>query len=379
MGSSALYLTVLMGPVEVMPAPKLLMDALVSAEVNVSASDKSGFQLVFTLANSSPLQTFFLLAQGQPVPFIRVILVASPGGIPQVLMDGIVKHTEVVPDAMQGSSQLNVTGEDLTAVMDLVDFSGLPYPGLTPDLRVAAILAKYAMFGVVPNVVPVITPDVEAPTDKIPSHKGTDLAYIQELAQKAGYVFYLTPGPLPGMSQAYWGPPIKIGVPQPALNVNMDTWTNVESLNFHYEPQTAVMPIVYIQDPTTNASVPVGISGANPLNPPLGQFVPIPQTTTYLKDTAKLPTAQAYMIGMAKAAETADIVSGDGTINVLRYGQILQARQLVGVRGAGLAFDGLYYVDTVKHNLKFGEYKQSFTLKRNALVSNVPVVPTLPF
>jgi hypothetical protein len=49
------------------------------------------------------------------------------------------------------------------------------------------------------------------------------------------------------------------------------------------------------------------------------------------------------------------------------------------VRGAGLAFDGLYYVDTVKHNLKLGEYKQSFTLKRNALVSNLPVVPTLPF
>ena len=72
-------------------------------------------------------------------------------------------------------------------------------------------------------------------------------------------------------------------------------------------------------------------------------------------------------------------MSGDGTINVLRYGQILQARQLVGVRGAGLAFDGLYYVDTVKHNLKLGEYKQSFTLKRNALVANLPVVPTMPF
>ena len=35
------------------------------------------------------------------------------------------------------------------------------------------------------------------------------------------------------------------------------------------------------------------------------------------------------------------MVSGDGTISVLRYGGILQARQLVGVRGAGLAFDGL--------------------------------------
>ena len=32
-----------------------------------------------------------------------------------------------------------------------------------------------------------------------------------------------------------------------------------------------------------------------------------------------------------------------------------------------------HYVDSTKHQIKPGEYKQSFTLKRNALVSNVPV------
>jgi hypothetical protein len=376
---SPLYLTLLMGPVEAIPAPKPIMDALTSAEVHVSATGKSGFQLVFTLSNSSPLQTFFLIAQGAPVPLIRVIMVATFGGLPQVLMDGIVTHTEVVPDAMSGSSQLNITGEDLSAVMNLVDFSGLPYPALTPDLRVLAILGKYAMFGIVPNVIPVMTPDVEVPTDKIRSHKGTDLDYVQQLAKEAGYVFYIVPGPLPGISQAYWGPQIKMGIPQPALNVNMDSWTNVESLNFHYEPQNATLPIIFIQDQTTKAVIPVPIPAVNPLDPPLGVFVPPPQKIEEMKDTAKMSPAQAIMVGLARASETADVVSGDGTINVLRYGQILQARQLVGVRGAGLAFDGLYYVDTVRHNLKFGEYKQSFTLKRNALVSNLPVVPTLPF
>ena len=113
-------------------------------------------------------------------------------------MDGIVKHTEVVPDAMQGSSQLVITGEDLSAVMDLIDFSGVPFPGMTPDVRVLTILGKYAMFGIVPQVVPVITPDVEVPTERIPSQKGTDLAYIQQLAKDAGYVFYIQPGPRAG-------------------------------------------------------------------------------------------------------------------------------------------------------------------------------------
>ena len=44
-------------------------------------------------------------------------------------------------------------------------------------------------------------------------------------------------------------------------------------------------------------------------------------------------------------------------------GSILRSRMLVGVRGAGLAYDGLYYVDSVTHNIKRGEYKQSFSCR----------------
>jgi hypothetical protein len=144
--ASALYLTLLIGPVQPIPAPKVLMDALTGAEVTVSATGKSGFQLSFTLANSSPLQLFFLLTMGAPIPLIRVILVAALGGLPQVIMDGVVKHHEVVPDAMQGSSKLVITGEDLTAVMDLTDSSGTPYPGLSPDSLSTPLSGSRPMF-----------------------------------------------------------------------------------------------------------------------------------------------------------------------------------------------------------------------------------------
>jgi len=52
----------------------------------------------------------------------------------------------------------------------------------------------------------------------------------------------------------------------------------------------------------------------------------------------------------------------------------LKARQLVGVRGAGLPFDGLYYVQSVTSTVKRGEFKQSFQLTRNGLISTTPVV-----
>ena len=73
------------------------------------------------------------------------------------------------------------------------------------------------------------------------------------------------------------------------------------------------------------------------------------------------------MMGLAEAAENAEAVTCEGSLDVTRYGGVLKARQLVGVRGAGPAFDGLYYVKSVTHKIKRGEYKQDFTLTRNGL------------
>jgi len=80
------------------------------------------------------------------------------------------------------------------------------------------------------------------------------------------------------------------------------------------------------------------------------------------------------MIGMAKAAQWAEVVTARGELDVLRYGTVLKPRRLVGVRGAGTAYDGLYYVKNVTHKVKAGEYKQSFELSRNGLISTVPQV-----
>jgi hypothetical protein len=376
---SPLYLTLLAGPVEAVPVPKPVIDALVSVEVTESATGRSGFQITFTLGTNSILQTLFLLAADAPIPVLRVVLVATFGGLPQVIMDGIIEHQEVVPDAMTGSSKLVVSGQDLSSIMDLIDLTGLLYPGMSPDIQVLSILGRYAAFGIVPEVIPILIPEVPVPTEEIPVQDGTDLDYVKQLAQEAGYVFYVSPGPLPGMSQAYWGPQLRIGVPQPALNVNMDSWTNVESLNFRYQPRKPVTPTFFIQDSTTHLPIPILVPSVTPFNPPLGLVIPTPQTLEPLPDAANLSPGAALMRGIARAVETADVVTGTGTLDVLRYGQILRARSLVGVRGAGLAFDGMHFVDSTTHNLKPGEYKQTFVLKRNGLISNVPVVPNLPF
>lgn len=369
-----IHLTLLLGPVVALPVPKVVLDSLQSVTVTSSAGSASGFELSFGFAASSPLNTIFLIAGGQ-TPLLRVIVIVTINSVPQVLMDGVMTHYDIQPGSGGGTSTLRVLGKDLTKVMALQDFGGLPYPAMPIEARVALIVAKYAIFGMIPLVIPTLFPDVPIPVDRIPSHEGTDLAYIEGLARDVGYVFYVEPGPVPGVNVAYFGPQIKIGVPQPALNTNMDAHTNVESLSFNFETSETTLPVVLIQNSLTRVPIPIPIPKLNPLQPPLGA-IPAPiSNITVLRNTARLSPMAAISRGLAVASKSQDAVSGTGSLDVLRYGRVLRARQLVGVRGAGLAFDGLYYIEQVTSTIKAGEFKQSFSLSRNGIVSIVPAVP----
>ena len=377
--AKGIQMTLLMGPIVPIPAPRVVMDALDSVTVTTAAGSPSGFQLSFQFASKSELNTIFIIAAGQSTsigtPPLRVMLVVTLNGTPQPLFDGVMTNVEVQAGSGGSPGTVTVTGEDLTKVMDMQDWSGLPFPAMPIEARVALICAKYAMFGIIPLPIPVLFPDVPIPIDRIPAQQGTDLEYIRQLADEVGYVFYIEPGPVAGTNVAYFGPEIKIGVPQPALNLDMDALTNVESLSFSFDPTKGVLPIVFIQNALTRVPIPIPIPNLNPLQPPLG-VLPTPiANITVLKDTAKLNPMQAISRGLAEAKRSQDAVSGNGSLDVLRYGRVLKARGLVGVRGAGLAYDGLYYVQSVTSTLKRGEFKQSFTLTRNGLISITPRVP----
>ncbi|MBC9251676.1 hypothetical protein A9179_15490 [Pseudomonas alcaligenes] len=369
-----LHLSLLVGPAIPVPVPKPVMDALQSVQVTSAAGSRSGFQISFALANNSPLHTLLVLTGGQ-VPWLRVLIVVTINSLPTVMMDGLITKQEVSGSNEPGQSTLTITGEDLSAAMDQQEFNGIPYPAMPAPARVALIIAKYAMFGMIPLVIPQIFTDVPIPVDKIPTHEGTDLAYIQQLAKDAGYVFYVEPGPLPGMNTAYWGPEIKLGVPQPALNLGMDAHSNVETLSFAVDNTKSSLPIVFIQNQLTKFPIPLPIPDISLANPPLGALPPLPKSITLMKETAKMSPMAALSKGLAAAASSADVVTASGSLDVLRYGNVLKARQLVGVRGAGPAFDGLYYIKSVSSTLKAGEFKQNFTLTRNGLISTLPRVP----
>ena len=377
--AKGIQLSLLIGPIVPLPVPRAVLDALDSVEVQSASNATSSVSLTFQFDSRSALNTLFILAGAQgtgpgKLP-LRILLIVVLNGSPQPLFDGMMTHVEVQGGSQGAPGTLTVIGEDVSRVMDMQDFSGLPFPAMPVEARVALLCAKYAPFGVIPLVIPLLFPDVQIPIDKIPTQQGTDLAYIQELARRVGYAFYIEPGPVAGTNIAYFGPEIKVGVPQPALNLDMDALTNVENLSFKFDPTMGKLPIVFIQNQLTRLAIPIPVPKLNPLQPPLGALPTPIANIELLKDTAKLNPMQALARGLAEAKKSQDSVSAEGSLNVLRYGRVLKARGLVGVRGAGVAYDGLYYVQSVRSTLKRGEFKQGFTLTRNGLVSITPRVP----
>jgi hypothetical protein len=366
------YLSLMMGPVVPVPVPLPVIESLLSVQVTQGTGTRGGFQIQLGLGKLGVVQG--LLVAGAFDPLIRVVVTVVVNGLPEVLIDGLITRHDVAPSNDPGKSTLTLTGEDVSVAMSLQDLSQLiPYPGMPPEVRVLTIIGRYAMFGMIPTIIPSIAPVISNPLEEWPWHQGTDYDYVTSLASETGYVFQVIPGPAPGTNVAYWGPPIRLGPPQRALSVNMDAHTNVETLSFGFEGTTARMPVMVFYEPRTHAPIPVPIPAVGVLRPPMALKPAIP-FPVFQRQEAGTNIGRAVGVGLARAASTSDNATGNGTLDVLRYGQTLKPRLPVGVRGAGLAYDGLWYVKSVTHNIKRGEYKQSFNLVREGLLPTTPLV-----
>lgn len=362
-------LTLLIGPGIVAPAPIAVVEALESAQVTTAVGQRSGFQITFSYSKTSPIAKS-LLPAGYFDPMIRVVLVATINGVPKVLADGPIRRQDVTASVMPGENKLTITGEDISSYMNLVDWTGTPFPALPVTGIVALLIAKYAMFGVIPLVVPPLFDSPQLPTDGWPAQQGTDFTFLNKLADDCSYEFYVTPGPVPGTNLAYFGPQMRAGLPQPAMTIDMDHASNVENMSFSADNSAIEMPIGHVR--VGGFAVPVPAPDISMLLPQLSLRKLVPSKTKLLQ-TGRLKMPDVLKALLAKRTE-ADPVTATGSMDLVRYGTPLDARSIVGVRGAGLAHDGLYYVRSVTHVIGRGSWKQNFQLARDGLVSNVPLV-----
>lgn len=367
MADQGVRLQLLLGPTLPVAAPGEVMDALVSIEITNNDRERDGFQMTFDLDRSN--QDYGLLQGGLLEPQNRILILVLMGARLFVLMDGIITRHQVVPGDQPGRSTLQITGEDISIKLDLEE-KNATYPNLTDSAIVQKILSAYATYGLQPKIEE--TEEAATEVERVPTQQGTDLAYLQLLAERNGFIFFIEPS-TPGFNLAYWGPEPRQGQPQPALTVNMGPYTNVDSqIVFDFNSLEPAEPDVSILDPSTRETLPVTSTAA--ATPPLSRQPAASFRRTLARDSAKLNSARGSLRRLSMSGGSGSAVTATGDLDTARYGQVLQPRRLVGLRGAGDAYDGIYYVKQVRHRIRRGEYKQSFTLLREGRGSSVRVV-----
>lgn len=374
-GMRGINLELLVGSGLVSPAPFEIMQSIKSIEVTNTDSGRDGFQIALSVGrgNDEP-RDYSIFNRTLLGPFTRVIIIVAIGTMKRVLIDGFITNQQFSPSGSPGKSTLTVTGEDYSIMMDLHEIPQ-KHPA-QPDFVIANKLIL--IYGLVPIVIPPLSIDVPLPTHNDPVQMGTDLQYLQQMARKYNYVFYIEPTDRPRVNIAYWGPILRAGIPQKALTVNMGPATNVSSINFQNNALKPTMVFGAVQDKRIqNVIIPVIVP--LPLPPYLAKVpahvsnFPNVQNKIY-RGSGEETVLQAYISAIGQVDSSRDAITGSGELDTLRYGEILRARKLVSVRGAGLTYDGLYYVKSITHRIERGSYKQSFSLVREGTGSVLPGV-----
>ncbi|NOK34659.1 hypothetical protein HMI49_15775 [Corallococcus exercitus] len=370
----------MMGPTVAVPVPPFVLEALERVEVNHGDEGRSGFQLTFQVGRSGSGDALEspLLANPLFKPFNRVVLLVTLNLVPSVLMDGVITNIQFSPSDQPGQSRLTLTGEDLSVLMDLEE-KRAEHPAQDETVIALKLIASYAQYGLIPLVIPPRVLDPPLPIERTPVQTETDLGFLQRLAARHGYVFYLQPGPAPLTSTAYWGPLRRFEPPQPALSVNMGMATNVSSIQFQYDALAQSTFAGKVQDRQLNQTLPYETFVSTRL-PPMAAMPAVVAQLPYVRkqrldEGGGLTYTQALARAQGRTDASADqVLTATGELDVSRYGALLQPRGVVGVRGAGHLHDGIYYVKRVTHSFQPDEYKQRFTLTREGFGSTTPVV-----
>jgi hypothetical protein len=287
-----------------------------------------------------------------------------------MLIDGAATDVQVVPGTQPGAAKMVVTGEDLSLLMDLEE-KNEKYENQPDSVIFTRLIAGYGQYGLVPQATP--TTDVPIELQRIPRQHETDLKFIQRMAERNGFVFYIEPVTF-GVNRAYFGPETRSGIPQPALTVNMDAFSNVNTLSFSQDALAPAGAEGSIVEPFTKIRIPLPSLPSLRI-PPLAANPTPAQRKVIVRDAANKNPAQAATAAAATVTNAPESVRGEGELDTLRYGSVLRARRPVGVRGAGHSYDGDYYVRRVKHVITSDvSYSQQFTISREGTGELLPVV-----
>lgn len=278
----------------------------------------------------------------------------------ETVIDGYIAEVALSTQPEQGNVAVEIRGVDGAYFMNLEQKMRI-WTGKTYEAIAKEILQDYDFEKQVAEA-----GDANGEPHAV-AQRGTDHAFLRELARRKGYEFFIQGG------TGFFRPAQLEGTPQKLIAVNFGEETNCTQ--FHVEADgtaPTVATTMFVDTMTGRVSESrcersdLRALGARTLDTQRGA-AGAPQAVHIGRRLGGLDQTRAddYTRGMLR--RNGWWVRATGRLNGLRYGRVLRSRKLVTLKGAGPTYNGVYYVRKVRHELTMRTYDMSFEAVRNAV------------
>lgn len=350
------------------PAEPRLIDRLRRIEVRESDEDPTIVALRLQLAQQ-PSGTFFpldddLFAAGSGLS----IEVASPGGLPERLFDGIVSHIRPHFETIESNCYLEILGMDQAALLDAFERTA-SYPDSSDSDAVTEILGRYNIRAEVEE-----TPERHKADYQLLVQRSTDWQFLRYLARRNGYVSYFEYDSAAGAVVGHFKKRPLSGDPQADLTI-LQQDANLKWLDIEW---VLTGPTRFAGEAIDPIRKRIVATEGEPALDALGEDGLSDEIDRGLRDAGaegalrllRSPrnTDQGIQAeGTGLTDEARFMIEARGELDPSLYRGLLRARRTVLLKGVGSRMSGLYYLRTVRTSIDQGEITQTFIADRNAL------------
>lgn len=296
------------------------------------------------------------------------IEVASPGGTPQRLFDGVVTHIRPHFEGIESNCYLEIIGMDAAVLLDAFERTA-SYPDASDSDAATEVLGRYDIKAEVEE-----TPERHKTDYQLLVQRSTDWQFLQWLARRNGYVCYFEYDAGAGATVGHFKKRPLEGDPQADLTI-LQGDANLKWLDLQWVVTGPVRWTGAAIDPIRKRIVR---SEGEPALDPLGADGLAESIEQGLQDAgaegamrllrSPRPTDQGInAAGTGATDEARFTIEARGEVDPRLYRGLLRARRTVLVKGPGQRMSGLYYVRTVRTAIDEGEITQTFIAERNAL------------
>ncbi|MCK5232898.1 MAG: hypothetical protein KAR13_21675 [Desulfobulbaceae bacterium] len=290
------------------------------------------------------------------VPWKKISIKAAFASYTEEVMRGYIREIQVDCPQNMGAAKVVVTGQDESILLDRDHVRQVMSTEENPVTDGDMITGIAQDNG--------LETQVETGLDNQSLNlDGTFIRLLADRAEANGFEWFVREGML------HFHPPDLESEPQETIRVYAGPQTNCLRFSLQHEghlpDQVSVTRAAdtgtSIEEETFSSNLALlGATAANSEDAGLTPFV------WRMEQPLGTTQEEARARAQAKANENAWKIKAAGELDGALYGHVLLNNATVAVDGVGETYDGIYYVDEVKHLFTATGYRQEFRLLRNA-------------